>query len=67
MKAHQDGLSRTTMRYFPMKLIYYEAFQDAEDAKEREDTLKQCGGSYRSLLRRIRRSRLVVLTHAGAG
>ncbi len=67
MKAHLDGLSRTTRRYGPMRLVYYEAFQDAEDAEDREEVLKQFGGSYRELLRRIRRSRLVVLTHGGAG
>ncbi len=50
-----------------MRLVYYEAFQDAEDAEDREEVLKQFGGSYRELLRRIRRSRLVVLTHGGAG
>ncbi len=66
-RAHLDGLSRTTRRYLPMKLAYYEAYQDSQDAKDRERTLKQFGGSYRSLLQRIRRSRLVVLTHGGAG
>ncbi len=66
-KAHWGGLSRTTKRYLPMKLVYYEAFQDAQDAAERERILKQFGGSYRQLLRRIRRSRLGVLTHGGAG
>ena len=67
MKAHQDGLSRTTRRYRPLRLVYYEAFQDADDAREKEEILKRFGGSYRQLLRRIRRSRLVVLTQGGAG
>ena len=67
MKAHLDGLSRTTRRFEPFRLVYYEAFQDADDARQREKVLKQFGGSYRQLLRRIRRSRLVVLTGAGAG
>ena len=67
VKAHEEGLSRTTRRTQPMRLVYYEAFRDPEDAKERETVLKQFGGSYRQLLRRIRRSRLVVLTSAGAG
>ena len=50
-----------------MRLVYYEAFQDVEDAEERERVLKQFGGSYRELLRRMRRSRLAVLTPGGAG
>ena len=67
VKAHAHGLSRTTRRYHPMRLVYYEAYHDLADATEREATLKQFGGSYRNLLRRIRRSRLGVLTHGGAG
>ncbi|MBI3318886.1 MAG: GIY-YIG nuclease family protein [Candidatus Omnitrophica bacterium] len=67
LKAHRDGLSRTTRRYLPMRLVYYEAFQDDQDAEEREVALKRFGSSYRSLLKRIRRSRPVVLTHGGAG
>ena len=67
VKAHQDGLSRTTRRYRPMRLVYYEAFQDVEDGRAREKVLKQFGGAYRELLRRIRRSRLVVLLPGGAG
>ena len=67
VKAHKEGLSRTTRRYGPVRLVYYEAYQDGEDARERERMLKQFGGSYRELLKRIRRSRLVVLTSGGAG
>ena len=54
VKAHQAGLSRTTKRYLPMELIYYEAFRDARDAWKRENDLKQYGGAYRSLMKRIR-------------
>ena len=50
-----------------MKLVYYEAFMDAQDAAQREKSLKQFGGSYRNLLKRVQRSRLGVLTHGGAG
>jgi putative endonuclease len=53
VKAHQDGLCRTTKRYQPMELIYYEAFRDARDAWAREKDLKQYGGGYRSLMKRI--------------
>ena len=67
MKAHNDGQTRTTHRYAPMKLVYYEAFMDAQDALEREKTLKQFGASYRNLLKRIQSSRLGVLTGGGAG
>src|SRR5882724_614375 len=53
VKAHQDGLCRTTKKYWPMELIYYEAFRDARAAWARERNLKQYGGGYRALMNRI--------------
>lgn len=67
MKAHEERRSQASRQYGPLRLVYYEAFMDAQDAANREKELKQFGGSYRSLLRRIRRSRLGVLTLGGAG
>ena len=59
VKAHQEGLCRTTKRYWPMELVYYEAFRDARDAWAREKELKQYGGGYRGLMKR--------LTHSAGG
>ena len=67
VKAHQGGGSRTMERYFPMRLVYYEAFKDAQEARDRDQGLKQFGGAYRHLMRRIKRNRLGVLIQAGAG
>ena len=53
VKAHNDGRCYTTRRYLPMDLIYYEAFGDARAAWAREKKLKQFGGSYRNLMKRI--------------
>ncbi len=53
IKAHQNGRCRTTNKYLPMKLIYFEGFRDARDAWAREKDLKQYSGSYRALMRRI--------------
>jgi putative endonuclease len=66
VKAHQNGLSRTTKKYLPMELVYYEAFKDAQDAWFREKDLKQYSGSYRKLKERISAS-LGVLAKGRAG
>lgn len=66
VKAHGYGWSRSTQRYLPIRLIYYEAFRDAQDAWNREKQLKQFGGGYRNLMRRLQGS-LGVSTKGGAG
>ncbi|TAK96239.1 GIY-YIG nuclease family protein [Patescibacteria group bacterium] len=41
---HNAGLSSSTKRYAPWKLIYYEACVDKKDAVRREGYLKTSGG-----------------------
>lgn len=49
-KEHNDGLSKSTKRYLPWKLIYYEACLNINDAKRREKYFKTSQG--RRLLKR---------------
>ncbi len=53
MKEHNSGLSASTKRYKPWKLIYYEACLSEQDAKRREGYLKTTQGS-RLLKRRLK-------------
>lgn len=56
MLAHEAGKNTTTKRLGPMKLVYYEAYGAAEDAKERERQLKNYGAALGHLKNRVRRS-----------
>ncbi len=51
-KQHLSNLVKTTKNKNP-KLIYYEAYEYEESAREREKKLKQFGSSYVGLLKRI--------------
>ena len=44
LKAHQKGLSFSTKSRRPLKLIYFEACLNYNDAKRREHYLKTTGG-----------------------
>lgn len=50
---HNKGLSPSTKRYRPWKLIYYEACLDGDDSKRREGYLKTTQGR-RLLNRRLK-------------
>ncbi len=50
LKEHNQGLSKSTKRYLPWKLIYYEACLNINDAKRREKYFKTSQG--RRLLKR---------------
>jgi len=43
-KKHNSGANKATRPFRPYKLIYYEAFLDAKDAKAREIFLKSGWG-----------------------
>ena len=58
LKEHNEGKSKST-RGQKWKLVYYEAFRDELDARERERKLKQRGGTKQSLMKRIARSRKI--------
>jgi putative endonuclease len=49
-KEHNLGLNKSTKRYMPWKIIYYEACINIEDAKRREQYFKTSQG--RRLLKR---------------
>ena len=51
--SHQNGESLATKGKRPWELLYYEAYRHRADAYERERRLKQFGGAYRQLKRRL--------------
>ncbi|MDP2650755.1 MAG: GIY-YIG nuclease family protein [bacterium] len=56
LEQHNLGLSRSTKRYLPWKLVYIEGYANLDDVKDREVKLKQFGKVYSQLKRRIKRS-----------
>lgn len=53
LKEHNRGLVFSTKPYKPLKLIYYEACLNKDDAKRRENYLKKTQGQ-RLLKRRLK-------------
>ena len=53
IEEHQKGLSFSTKPRLPMKLIYFEACTNEEDANRREDYFKTTRGS-RFLAKRLK-------------
>ena len=53
LTEHNQGLSPSTKRYMPWRIIYYEACLDQDDAKRREGYLKTTQGG-RLLKRRLK-------------
>lgn len=53
VREHNQGLTPSTRRYKPWKLVYYEACLNEKDAKRREGYLKTTQGS-RMLKRRLK-------------
>lgn len=56
LTEHNDGVELSTKRYRPWRLVYYEAYQSEEDARNREMKLKHHGNAMRELKKRIQRS-----------
>lgn len=54
LAEHKQGKCPTTMRYLPVRLVYYEAYASELDANTREQKLKQYGSSLQKLKQRIR-------------
>jgi putative endonuclease len=52
-REHINGKSRTTRKYLPIKLVYYEAYISKTDAIEREKHLKQYGSTLGKFKKRI--------------
>ena len=60
MVLHQNNKISSTKYRSPFELIYYEAFKEEGDAREREKQLKNFGKAYSLLKKRIKRSLDVV-------
>ena len=50
---HQNRRSLATKGKGPWELVYYEAYRHRADAYQREQSLKQFGGAYRQLRKRL--------------
>lgn len=53
INKHNSGKSLFTSKAKDWQLLYAEMFINKQDAVNREQTLKQFGGSYRSLKKRL--------------
>jgi len=53
---HRRGRVENTKHRLPIKPVYYEAYVDIDDAKEREKSFKHSGSVYNGLVKRIKRS-----------
>lgn len=56
LSEHQNGKSFSTQFRRPFELVYYEAYKNEKDAREREQSLKLRGNTRRFLKIRIQRS-----------
>jgi putative endonuclease len=56
LKEHQEGKSLAT-KGREWTLIYYEAYRNEKDARDREQKVKRYGGTKKHLKNRIKRSR----------
>jgi len=56
LQEHNRGNVGSTKHRRPLKLVYYEAYGDEIDAKDREKSFKHSGSVYNGLIKRITRS-----------
>lgn len=56
MSEHARGNVENTSHRLPVELVYYEAYKNIDDAKEREKSFKKSGSVYNGLVKRIKRS-----------
>lgn len=54
--AHNEGLVASTLHRRPLTLVYYEAYETARLANEREQKLKDFGSAYKGLFKRLGRT-----------
>lgn len=55
-KEHCDGLVKSTIKRRPLELIYYEAYKNEKDARNREEYLKGGGKAHNTLKEQIKNS-----------
>ena len=53
---HKAGEVFNTKHRAPIELVYYEAYKNIDDAKEREKSFKHSGSVHNGLVKRIKRS-----------
>ncbi len=53
IEQHKKGLVGSTKNYLPIRLIYYEAFNNKYLALKREKSLKHSGSAYFGLMKRL--------------
>lgn len=53
MTSHKKGFVKSTKPYLPIRLKYYEAFDNKYLALKREKSLKSSGSAYYGLMKRI--------------
>jgi len=56
LSEHKIGNVENTSHRLPVELIYYEAYKNINDAKDREKSFKNSGSVYNGLVKRIKRS-----------
>lgn len=56
MAEHKAGKVFNTKHRLPVELVYYEAYKNVDDAKEREMSFKRSGSVHNGLVKRIKRS-----------
>ncbi len=56
MRRHHSGMVKSTAKYLPVRLVYYEAYITRRAAKQREWSVKYHGSVSVPLLKRIKRS-----------
>lgn len=56
LREHNEKKSFSTSWRGPFELVYYEAYRDLKDARDREKALKLRGNSRKHLINRISRS-----------
>jgi len=55
-RQHQNGEVKSTKKFLPVKLIYYQAFLSETDARKEEKYLKSGGKAKNTLKLRIKES-----------
>jgi len=53
---HKQGKVFNTKYRLPVELVYYEAYKNIDDAKNREKSFKHSGSVHNGLVKRIKRS-----------
>lgn len=56
LKEHNSGKSKYTSAGMPWQLVYYEAYSNKDDAKNREKNIKLRKNAYKLLRKRIQKS-----------